>query len=95
MFLLLLLLPLFACLVFTTFTSQKSAPVSEPASCSGVPCRHHSDFELENQIVLVSSLLPETEDASRLKGSHFICLTRFFPLSQFEIIVRTETKWLL
>lgn len=71
-----LLLLLFAC--FSTFTSQKSAPVSESASCRHAPGRCHSDFELSNEIVLISSLLPETEDESRLKGSHFICLTWFF-----------------
>lgn len=61
-----------------TFTAQKSSSVPDSVSCSCAPGRGHSNFELNNQILLVSSLLPETKDASRLKGSHFICLTRFF-----------------
>lgn len=58
-----------------TFSSQKSAPVSESTSCGHVPCRLQSNLELINQVVLISSLLSETKDESKLKGSHFICLT--------------------
>lgn len=61
-----------------TFTSLKSAPVSESPSCSRAPRKCQSDFELNNQILLISSDLPETKDASRLKASNFMCSAWFF-----------------
>lgn len=73
-----------------TSTSQKSASVSESASYNHAPGRCHSSFELKSQIVLISALVPETKDAFRLKGSHFVSLD-YSPLLQFEIIVGTET----
>lgn len=61
-----------------TFTSQKSAPVSESWSCSCAPQKCQSTLSSIIKILLISSDLPETKDASRLKASNFMCLAWFF-----------------